>query len=122
MLRSGSLPRDVPNAYRHILDRISRGKELAFKILWWIFYAKEPLLMTELQEALAVELGDTDLETSYFLDPVMIVEVCKSLISHDKTRGIVRFTHPTIQDFLKTHMPNVLLAVSDLARTLLTYI
>jgi hypothetical protein len=121
MLYSGLLPRNVSTAYGRILDRISRDQEsgLVFKILSWIYHAKEPLCMNELCQALSIYLGDKELHRKYFLDPDSIVEMCKSLITHDQESGAVRFTHSTVKDFLESTVSESLLTVVDLAKILL---
>ena len=124
VLRSNSLPRNISIAYHEIMRRILKehSKDLALKILSWIFHSKETILMKELQEILSVEAGDTDLQEKYFLEPTSIVEVCQSLVSHDRTSGIVRFTHSTVRDFLLSAMSDRLLSTGGLATTLLTYL
>lgn len=57
--------------------------------------------MEGLQEALAIENSDNQVHKHYYLQPAFIVEVCKSLIVHDKHGGIVRLTHSTVQEFLR---------------------
>jgi ankyrin repeat protein len=120
-----TLPTDLPNAYNEILDRIRKdgeAEQLVLKILSWLFYAKRPLKMDELQEALVVELGDTRLQREYFLEGAFIVEECKGLISYDLASGIVKFAHYTVKNFLgSTKLMNHLTEI-DLAKTLLTYV
>lgn len=124
VLRSNSLPRNISIAYHEIMRRILKehSKNLALKIVSWIFHSKETILMRELQEILSVEAGDTDLQEKYFLEPASIVEVCQSLVSHDRTSDIVRFTHSTVRDFLLSAMLDRLLTTGRLATTLLTYL
>ena len=78
--------------------------------------------MNELQEALAVEIGDQQVCTNYFLKPAVIVEVCKSLIVHETNSGIVRLTHSTVRDFLEHMREEGLFSKGELVKTLLTYL
>ena len=119
-----ALPRNIESAYRGLFDRISKdhSHKLVVKILSWIFNAKEPLFMNDLQEALALELGDQKVHENYFLAPAVIVEVCKSLIVHEKHSDIVRFTHSTVRDFLANMEQEGLLGKGELVKTLLTYL
>ena len=119
-----SLPRRIADAYQDILERVATegNNELVFKILSWIFHAKGHLLMDELREALAVEPGDTQLHRKFLLEPALILDECKSLITHDEASGIVKFTHNTIHQFLEETKPQSLLDVVELAKALLTYL
>lgn len=53
-----SVPSDLPEAYETVFVRIERrskgAKALALRIVSWIYNAKRPLSIWELQEALAV--------------------------------------------------------------------
>lgn len=123
-IRTKSLPKQIHEAYEEILQRIERegSYTLAVKILSWIFHARGPLSMDELCEALSIDIGDSRLNSKYFLEPATIVEVCKSLVTYDEANGIVRFTHHTVQDYLESRRPQILLNIVDLAKTLLTYL
>lgn len=118
-----SAPRDLSDAYEAVFARIERrskcAKSLALRTLSWVFYAKRSLHMDELREALAVRDSDIQLHETYLLDPGSIVEVCESLIVHDDSSGIVRFTHYTVQEFLQSNNVIPLLSMVDLAKTCL---
>jgi ankyrin repeat protein len=119
-----SLPKKIADAYQDIFERISRegNDQRVFKTLSWIFHAKAPLLMDQLREALVVEVGDTQLQRKFLLEPALIVEECKSLITHDPASGIVRFTHNTVHQYLESIMARELLSFVDLAKLLLNYL
>ena len=55
----------LADAYHDAMDRVRGQKpglrELADKVLTWIVFATRPLKTTELQHALAVEVGETEL-------------------------------------------------------------
>lgn len=99
-----TLPADLSSAYREVLDIIDQleGKETALRILSWLFHAQRLLLMNEPREVLSIEtqLPDTELYPEFFFDPVQIIHCCQSLLEFDKSSGIVRFTHYTVQEFL----------------------
>ena len=118
------LPSNIETAYKGLFERILKDHtdKLVFKILSWIFHAKEPLLMKDLQEALAVEIGDQGVNQTYFLEPAVIVQVCKSLILHEKHSDIVRFTHSAVRDSLGTLGGEPLVPQAELVKTLLTYL
>ena len=114
-----SLPRNIPEAYEEVLGRIGKDTDhLVFRILSWIFHSKGFLRMEELQEALSIEMKDTQLDPRYFLDPKFIVESCKSLVTHE-ANGISRFTHHTVQSYLELVE---LVDIVDNAKVLLTYL
>jgi hypothetical protein len=104
------------------MERIEKSdKDLALRILSWLFRAQRVLRMDELLEALVVEEGDQDLEREYMLDAGSVVECCKSLVLYEESSGLVRFTHETVQDFIAKNIPH-LLQTSVLAKTCLTYL
>jgi len=118
-----TLPRDLPEAYQEVFERIARQgddrKEIVLKIVSWIFYAKRPLQMGELREAIAVELEDTELYRNYLLEPGFIVEISESLISYEKGSRIVGFSHFTVHEFMQSG--NILLlSPADIAAVCLT--
>jgi hypothetical protein len=123
-----SLPPTVEDAYNQILTRIRMSEyssSTAFRTLGWIFHAKRPLRMDELREALIVQdkenpvdLDEMDMEDLLDAD---ILEICQSLVVHEESSGVVRFSHPTIQGFLESQVLESL-PVVDLARTCLAYL
>lgn len=119
-----SLGKTIPEAYEEVLDRVLKeNTDLeVLEFLSWIFHAKESLHMEELREALAVELGDTQLIQEHLSEPTFIVEECKGLLSHDEATGLVTFTHYAVQNFLQLGEDRGLLKELHLAKTLLTYL
>ena len=121
-----TLPTDMETAYKEVLVRIdkTKGKDTALQILSWLFHAQRPLHMDELQEVLSIETQppDTELYPEYFIDPVQIIHYCQGLVEFDENSGIVRFTHYTVQEFLKAKYQDKLLSPTDLAKVCLTYL
>ena len=121
-----TLPMDMPHAYQDVLIRIekTKGKETALQVLSCVFHGLRPLKLTELQEVLSIEIQppDTDILPEYFIDPAEIIRCCQGLVELDDTSGIVRFTHYTVQEFLKNNYQDLLLTPKDLAKTCLTYL
>jgi hypothetical protein len=120
-----TLPQNLPAAYNDVLARIERRgadrKAVAMKIFSWVFHAREPLRIEELQEAIVVEDGDTGINEEYLLDPPFIVDVCGSLVGYGKGHHIA-FTHYTVQEFFQNEGASFLLPVSYVAKTCLTYL
>jgi hypothetical protein len=121
-----TVPKDMSSAYDEVMERIEKSrsgdKELAMNILSWILRAKRPLFMSELLEALAVEDGDSDLNRECILQPYEVIDCCKSLVIHDETSDSVRFTHFTVQEFIKSRIQQNLPSEIGLAKTCLTYL
>ena len=57
--------------------------------------------MYELREAMAVQPGDRELVSFLLMRSDSIIQCCQGLVEVDEDRGIVRFAHVTIQEFLE---------------------
>ena len=121
-----TLPKDMPDAYKEVLTRIDKikGKHTALKVLSWLFHAQRPMTIDEIREVLSIRTRppDTKLYPQYFIDPVQIIHYCQGLVELDHNSGIIRFTHYTVQEFLKENYQDRLLAPTDLAKVCLTYL
>jgi hypothetical protein len=127
-----SLPSSAPDGYQKVMARISAAGEtsrtMAFWTLSWVFHACRPLHMDELREALIVQLRkktDTlDEADMKGLPAANIVEFCESLVVYEESSGVVRFSHPTVQEFLESQIrkSQIELPVVDLAKTCLAYL
>jgi hypothetical protein len=115
----------MSDAYDDVFKRIQESgtdkMDLAIKILSWLFYAKEPLTMRELQEALVIEEDDDELQRDYMLESEVITDCCKSLVIYDTSSGFIRFAHYTVQEFIST-VKSRLCPVEYLAKTCLDYL
>jgi hypothetical protein len=119
-----SVPSTISAAYADVITRIEKSpeqKELTMKVLSWVFYAKQPLKMNAILEALAIEDGDHCLQREYMLQPDDVIECCKSLIVHEISTDLVKFTHFTVQEFVQG-IQNELLPPIVLAKTCLIYL
>ena len=120
------LPEKLNDTYHDALRRI-RGQPpehstLAEQVISWIFYAKRPLKLAELREALAVEPGDVELERSGLHEPELLLKVCCGLVAIEGKHGFITLVHYTLQQFLlacwEKQCPNMELKI---AATCLTY-
>ena len=101
----GTLPKDLNETYKRILEKIlNEGEETANaaeKILMWLVGAVEPLELSALEEAMMIEPGSVELNTSSrLIDPTDILTICGSLVEEfeDKcNRHRVRLSHYTVQ-------------------------
>ncbi|KAJ7659529.1 hypothetical protein B0H17DRAFT_954642, partial [Mycena rosella] len=98
------MPKDLEHTYDEAMERIDRQSEddrnIARLILIWISNAKRLLSISELQEALAVEPGDTTFDSDNILDVDIMLSVCAGLVTVDQTDHIVRLVHYTAQQYL----------------------
>jgi ankyrin repeat protein len=115
------------DAYNKAIDRID-GQEhddctLAKSVLSWISYARRPLTTEELCHALAVEIGDEEIDPENIPDVEDILSVCAGLVTIDEESQIIRLAHYTTQEYLEgireTWHPN---AQQEIASTCLTYL
>jgi ankyrin repeat protein len=120
-------PRALDQAYSEAMNRI-QGQEtdfqqLATRVLSWITCAKRPLITFELQHALAVETGASELDPENIPDIEDVVSVCAGLVTVDKESSIIRLVHYTTQDYFerthRTWFPN---AHTDITMTCITYL
>ncbi|KAF5985496.1 ankyrin protein [Fusarium bulbicola] len=97
-------PRAYDVAYEKSMERIAdqkqSSKELAMQVLLWITCAKRVLTTLELQHALAVEEGDTELDNENLYRIEDMVSVCSGLVTVDEESVIIRLVHYTTQDYL----------------------
>lgn len=127
---SESQKREVlDRAYTDAMDRI-RGqekgfRELAERVLLWIICAMRPLETSELQHALAVEIGDTELDMDGIVDTDRMVSVTAGLVTIDKESNIIRLVHYTTQEYFdQTWMqwfPNAHVEITKICITYLSF-
>src|SRR5271154_1396769 len=114
-------------AYEQTMERINGQKpglkELAKQVLSWITCAKRPLTTLELQHALAVEIGEHELDKENFPQIPDLVSACAGLVTVDEESNIIRLVHYTTQEYFErtrsTLFPN---AQKDIGRRCLTYL
>ena len=93
----------------------------------WITYAKRLLSIKELEQAVAIELGQSDLDQDNVCDYEDIVSVCAGLVIADfddvRPGGFLRLAHYTTQEYLvrngKKYFPE---AQQIMASNCLTYL
>ncbi|KAI9367278.1 hypothetical protein BJX61DRAFT_538191 [Aspergillus egyptiacus] len=117
----------LDQAYDSIMTRVNRQTEshrrLALKILPWVVYARRMLTTFELEHAVSIEVGDTQVDRTKFPRPDLIVSVCCGLITVDDQNHQVALVHYTAQKFLQRR-ENMFFPQSNkaLAHTCLTYL
>ena len=120
-----SLPEGLNRTYDETFQRIHAQSldqtVLARKALYWIFNASRPLRVSELQHALAVEIGDRTLDEDNIPEVALLLSVCNGLLIHEC--GFLNLVHYTLQEYLE-HKSEALFpeAQAEMARTCLTYL
>ena len=97
--------------------------QLAMRALLWISKAERPLQVEELQHAMAVELGDEDVEDGPLESATLIVSVCAGLVTIDAESKTFRLVHFSVQEYFeKKHYKWFPDADRVIAETCLTYL
>ena len=65
--------------------------------------AARPLTIHELQHAIAVQPGSSDLDNDALVDEEVLVCVCLGLIAVEPGSGLVRLIHYTAQEYFRKH-------------------
>ena len=101
-----SLPNGLYETYDRILLKIAaKGDAVATrteKILMWLVGATRPLLLEELEEAVMIEPGNSELNASLrFIDTTDIITICGSLVEafsdqYNRHRRYVQLSHYTV--------------------------
>jgi ankyrin repeat protein len=115
------------HAYKDAMDRIegqiADQEELAKQVLSWIICAKRRLTTVELQLALAVEVGNAELDKDNISDLEDMISVCAGLVTIDKKSDIIRLVHYTAQEYFERTQaiwfPN---ANTDITNKCVTYL
>lgn len=114
--------------YDAAMDRIkgqTGSRELAIQVLSWITCARRRLTTLELQHALAVEIGKSDLDEDNLPEIEDLVSVCAGLVTVDEESNIIRLVHYTTQEYFErtqTHwFPNANVNITTICVTYLSF-
>ena len=95
-----SLPPELDQSYEQTIERIkSQGKdysELAMRVLLWVGCAIRSLSLIELQHAIAVQPGMTELEDDELDEQDLMISVCAGLVVLDAETQTIRFVRKLI--------------------------
>ncbi|KAL4884869.1 hypothetical protein BJY04DRAFT_214751 [Aspergillus karnatakaensis] len=121
-----NLPTTSGAIYEQAMERI-RGQNsdtlaLALRTLCWIVGAVKPLSIVQVQHALAVREGDTDIHPDGLTSPSYLLSICAGLITVDQETSIMRLVHYTAKEYFernnRTYLPQLHL---EIAGTCLRY-
>lgn len=91
--------------YKDAMERIkgqsTDQEDLAKEVLSWITCAKRPLNTSELQHALAVEAGESELDEDNLPQIEDMISVCAGLVTVDEESDIIRLVHYTTQEYFE---------------------
>ncbi|KAI0593638.1 hypothetical protein F4775DRAFT_586693 [Biscogniauxia sp. FL1348] len=116
-------------AYRSAMERIegqvTDQAELAKQVLSWIICAQRPLAILELQHALAVEAGASELDEENLPQVEDMISVCAGLVTVDEENGIIRLVHYTTQEYFErtktVWFPNSEMEITKICVTYLSF-
>jgi ankyrin repeat protein len=119
----------LSQAYEHAMERIegqaADQEELAKQVLSWITCAKRPLTTSELQHALAIEVGESELDGDNLPQIENMISVCAGLVTVDEESGIIRLVHYTTQEYFEQTQskwfPNAEAEITTLCVTYLSF-
>jgi hypothetical protein len=95
----------------------------AILILSWIVFAKRPIIVLELQHALAVEIGTNALDEDNIPTEDHIVKACAPLVTVDKESKVIRLVHYTTQEYFERPQKNWLpSAETNITEICITYL
>ncbi len=117
----------LSSAYDEAMERIN-GQQAGFQllannVLSWITCAKRPLTTRELRYAIAVEIGEFELDEDNLPDIEDIVSVCAGLVTIDEQSGVIRLVHYTTQEYFeRTQQQRFPDAEVNITKTCVTYL
>ncbi len=120
---SNALDYAYDEALKRVKSRELPSRELAVKTLSWIVYAQRPLHFSQVQHALAIEIGKKDLDPENLNDIGTIISTCAGLVMVNERR--IRLLHYTTQGYLVRtgpyHLPNAHQINASSCRTYLQF-
>jgi hypothetical protein len=114
-------------AYSEAMVRIkSQGTDcqrFAMRVLSWITCTKRHLTTLELRHALAVKVGESELDKDNLPETEDIVSICAGLVNVNEKSDIIRLVHYTTQEYFERTQKNWFPdAETDIAETCVTYL
>lgn len=96
------MPNSLDGVYDDAICRLrSQTQEdvaLAFMVLGWTVQSRSPLTITELQNALAVDLESDHFDEDAIIEADIILSVCAGLIVLNDTSSTINLVHFTAQE------------------------
>lgn len=117
----------LEKAYEQAMERINNQmpgfQVLGRKALAWITCAKRQLTTSELQHALGVEVGSTELDPDNLPEIEDVISACAGLVTFDKESNVIRLVHYTTQEYFDRTRQNWFPdAEADIKEVCITYL
>jgi len=116
----------LDDAYSATLTRIGEQEgsrmKLGMEALMWISCSERPLKAEELCDALAVEVGTTNLNAHNVPSIRTLLSCASGLVTMDEQTSAVRLVHFTLQEYLAAHSNLFMTPHSMIAEICLTYL
>ena len=113
------------HAYDATVERIKaqkgEGARLGMATLMWISHSERPLSVNEICNALAVEIGATEINTNNVPSIRTVLGCCQGLAAVDKGSSTIRLIHFTLKEYLSHHAGLFGKPRSRIAETCSTY-
>ena len=110
-LALNNLPKDLSEAYDRCLIRIAKRsakhRHLARRIFSWVACSSRPLMLDELQEAIAFDEEDQSWNSSKIPSASSVINCSANLIAVDTTDHYVRFVHSSVGNYLSKGLSKV---------------
>ncbi|KAN0081756.1 ankyrin [Elaphomyces granulatus] len=99
-----SLPRTIEEIYSFALKRLISGGdklEQARNVFQWIAFARRPLTMGEIEEAINITIDQKSWKSPEIkLTLSRLCKICGNLVDVDESKGTISLAHHTVLDFL----------------------
>lgn len=96
-----ALPKNLEETYKRCVSRIDFRDNWALKVLKWVSFAKRPLHIEELREAVAFQSTDTKWDAEKKPQRDFIIGCCANLVVLDPIDNCVRFAHSSVKQYLE---------------------
>ncbi|KAG2340434.1 hypothetical protein BDR05DRAFT_1002613 [Suillus weaverae] len=125
------LPKGLYETYERIIHSIEeRGQDddlIAQSCLLWLAGTFTPLTLDQLNEAMMIEVKQSNLNPDLgVVDPMDIVVACGSLVTYDEKTGVVALSHYSVKEYLIGRPNKIIKSISDMhariCKLLITYV
>ncbi|RDW76295.1 Ankyrin repeat-containing protein [Aspergillus mulundensis] len=98
---SGAYDQVYDETMKRIEQQSAFSQDLARRIIGWVTFSARTLSSVELQEAIAVEIGEPEFDATNIIDLGELISVCCGLVVVDCNSNTTRLVHPTAQEYLE---------------------
>lgn len=122
------IPTELDQLFGDTLCRIRRQppeiQEIGLYTLMWLSCARRPLLISELQHAVATRFNEPQIDPDEDCPPSeIIVESCLGLVTIEHDESTIRLCHFSLQEYLESQRESLFpQAQTTIARVCLTYL